>query len=112
MANEPRKSQPRYRIADGPDVDLDREVVLDVRGNRITEDSVAAAVERGHEHFDRVGRPAGRPSMSAPGKKSPAFSVRLPDSLKVQVQERAAEYGVKPAELVRDAIEAYLKSKP
>lgn len=109
MPKEQKKSQPRYRIAPGPDTDLEREDVRDIRDKRITEASVTAAVEHGHEHFERVGRPVGRPSMSAPGKKSPVLGVRLPEKLKLRVEARAKQDGIRPGKLVRAAIEEYMK---
>lgn len=103
----PEGKKGRYEIAPGPDVDLEQEDVRDIKGNPITAAYVEQAVARGHEHFEKVGRP-GRPSMSEPGTKSPAMSVRLPAPLKQAVEERARREGRRPADIIRSALQLYL----
>ena len=92
------------RFALGPDVDLDREVVLDGRGRRITNASAEAATA---DALAKVGR--GRPSLSGePGSGSPQVTFRLPAKLRAKVERRAAAEGKKVSELAREALERYL----
>lgn len=89
----------------GPDIDLDREVVLDKRGRRITErraERIAKDVVR------RVG--PGRPSLTRPGTRSPEVKARVPAELQQRVREAAASEHISTSELVRKALERYLAS--
>jgi hypothetical protein len=61
------KKQPNYRLAPGPGVDLDREVVRDSRGRRISPECVEAAVTDVHT---KTGR--GRPSLTGTRDPRPA----------------------------------------
>ncbi|MEX1021837.1 MAG: hypothetical protein WD058_01695, partial [Dehalococcoidia bacterium] len=70
------KKGPQYRLAPGPDVDLEKEDVRDKHGNRIDEEYVRRAVEDVHRHI------AGRPSLTGPGRHSPQVAVRLPEALR------------------------------
>lgn len=103
-------SEPRYRDAGLPDVDLDAEVVRDIRGNRITPAYVEAAVERGHEHFDRVGRPVGRPSLSGAGV-SKMRAVRVPNDMDSAIEALARRQKRSPSAVIREAVEQYLVSE-
>lgn len=48
-------TESRYRLADGPDVDLEAEDVRDANGNRITQEYVDKAVDNVHEQQRRRG---------------------------------------------------------
>lgn len=85
----------------GPDVDLEREIVRDSRGRRIT----AEYVQRVVEDTQRVLR--GRPSLSTPGAESPQLRVRVPEALYGQLEEAAGERHVSRSVIVREALESY-----
>ena len=97
----------RYVVEPVPDIDLAVEDIRDRKGNRVTQEYVDQAVADVHAHIER--RAAGRPALGAPGRESPTLGVRLPDALKAAVEARAKREGRRPAALVREAIEQYLK---
>ena len=95
-----------YRVtpetADGADVDLDSEVVLDLDGQRITEaDTQAFARGRG-----------GRPSLTAAGTHSPRVSFRVPEPILQRAEQRAEVEQVSLSVLARRALERYLDDLP
>jgi predicted HicB family RNase H-like nuclease len=98
----PKEETPRYRLAPGPDVDLEREDVRDIKGARIDEQYVREAVENVHRQI------AGRPSLTAPGKHSPQIAVRLPEALHAAIEARARREGKSVSAIAREAIEQYL----
>jgi len=91
----------KYEI--GPDIDLEEEVVLDKDGSRITE---ARAREIAEETLQQVRR--GRPSLSGTPENSPRVSFRIPEQLRVRIEERAEREGRRVSEIARDALELYL----
>jgi hypothetical protein len=91
----------RYQL--GPDIDLDEEVVLDKAGRRITE----ARAERIAEETLRQVRP-GRPSLSGDPENSPRVSFRIPEQLRLRVEQLAEREGRAVSEVARDALEFYL----
>jgi plasmid stability protein len=89
----------------GTNIDLDKEVVVDAHGKRITEaDAEALAAEIIAKTGGRGGvRPgAGRPSLSGKSGKSSQIVVRLPDELQAELAARAAAAGVTVSLLVRE----------
>jgi hypothetical protein len=92
----------RYTV--GPDVDLDREVVQDSRGRRITSEYVESAAA---DALNKVGR--GRPSLAGnTGTDSPQVTFRLPAKLKAKAERRAQAEGKKVSQVAREALERYL----
>jgi hypothetical protein len=92
---DPELGRVTANTPDGGDIDLDQEVVLDVDGSRITN---AAA-----EEYTRA-RAGGRPSLTAPGVRSPAVSFRVdPDTL-AKVRSLAEQDGVSVSEFARRAL--------
>ena len=89
----------------GPDIDLDDEVVLDARGERITE-------ARAQQIADAALRSvrAGRPSLTAPGQRSPEVKARVPVEVRDRLHAAAHSCGVSTSVLVREALERYLAS--
>lgn len=85
-------------------VDITREDVRDAEGARITDQYIDRAVERARQHAGR----GGRPSVGAPGTRSPQLAVRLPAALKAAVEARAARDGKRPSDIAREALEQYL----
>lgn len=89
----------------GPDIDLDTEVVLDKRGQRITE---ARARQIATETLEKAA--AGRPSLTAPGRRSPEVKARVPQELHVRLQEAAQREHTSTSDVIRKALEQYLAS--
>ncbi len=89
----------------GPDIDLDVEVVRDKKGERITErraEEIAAAA------LEKAG--VGRPSLTAPGHRSPEVKARVPAELRDRLHAAAEQRGVSTSALVREALDQYLAS--
>lgn len=85
-------------------IDLDKEVVLDTKGRRITEARARQIAREVHELA------VGRPSLSGPGVHSPEIKARVPMKLKKSLQREAKRRGQTSSELVRQAIEEFLRS--
>ena len=89
----------RYRVtadtADGGDIDLDQEVVLDVDGSRIT-NAVA-------QEYTRT-RAGGRPSLTGPGLTSPSVSFRVDPQTLARVRALAEADGMSVSEFARRAL--------
>jgi len=88
----------------GPDVDLDEEVVLLPNGERMTYADVDRIVDEVHASM------AGRPSLTAPGTRSPEVKARVPLQTKQQLDAVAAKRGTTASEIIREALDAYLKT--
>jgi len=88
----------------GPDVNLDQEVVLDSNGRRITEARARQMARETHQII------VGRPSLSSPGVHSPEVKARVPLKLKKLLQREAKRRGQTSSELVREALEEFLKT--
>lgn len=95
--------KPKATYVLGPDIDLDKEVVLDKRGRRITE-------ERAQQIARQILREvvAGRPSLTGAGKVSPEVKARVPQVMKDKLEHEAKKLGVSPSSLIRQALEEYL----
>lgn len=94
---------PKYVAA--PDIDLDREVVRDRKGRRITE---RRAREIAEDTQEKAG--VGRPSLTAPGRRSPEVKARVPEDLRDRLHEAASRQHTSSSELIRKALEQYLAS--
>ena len=93
----------KYTI--GPDIDLDVEVVRDKLGERFTE---ARATEIAAAALQTV--TVGRPSLTAPGRRSPEVKARVPIELRDRLHAAAQQRGVSTSELMREALDRYLAS--
>lgn len=89
-------------LDDASDVDLDAEESHDRRGNRIDRAYVDAAVEHVH-------RTVGRPSLTAPGKRSPQVTFRLSPEEKAAAKALAERQGKTVSELAREAFAKYIR---
>ena len=67
----------------------------------IDETQLAHLIETAH-------RMVGRPSLTAPGRHSPALNLRLPETTKQRLVEVATARGVRQSTIVRQALEEYL----
>ena len=101
--NKVKAKNSKVKYIWGPDVDLDKEVVLDKRGRRITE-TRAAQISR--QILREV--TAGRPSLTGTGKVSPEVKARVPQAKKDKLEREAKKYRVSPSVLIRQALEEYL----
>lgn len=98
------KKRQTYELAPGPDIDVEREVVRDREGRRITDDYIQRAVDATHRQLGR-----GRPSLSGRGTKSPQVTFRLPPELRADAERLAQQEGKRVSEVARAALEEYLK---
>lgn len=94
---------PQYVAAQ--DIDLDREVVRDRKGRRITE---RRAREIAEDTLEKAG--VGRPSFTAPGRRSLEVKARVPEELRDRLHEAASRQHTSSSELIRKALEQYLPS--
>ena len=101
--NKVKAKNSKVKYIWGPDVDQDKEVVLDKRGRRITE---ARAAQISRQILREVA--AGRPSLTGTGKVSPEVKARVPQAMKDKLEREAKKYGVSPSVLIRLALEEYL----
>ena len=53
---------------------------------------------------------AGRPSLTAPGERSPEVKARVPADLRQRLADEAERRGTTTSELVQRALEEYLAS--
>ncbi|PZS02662.1 MAG: CopG family transcriptional regulator [Pseudonocardiales bacterium] len=86
-------------------MDLDAEGVRLADGSRLTE---ARAQELAQEVLHAAGR--GRPSLSAPGGRSPQLRLSVPEQLRDGLRARADTEERSVSELAREALERNLAS--
>jgi hypothetical protein len=86
----------------GKDVDLNKTVILDKQGNRLTN---ARAQKISQEIIKQA---TGRPSLTGPKKVSPEVKARVPQKLKVRLEREAKRRGETASVLIREALESYL----
>lgn len=83
------------------DIDLETDEFV-VGGRRLTESHAA-------EIADRLERRGGRPSLTAPGTRSPVLNLRVSQDTKEQVEHLASRLGRRPSDIVREALAEYLE---
>ena len=88
----------------GKDVDLGKTIVLDKKGNRLTN----ARAEKIAQEI--VKQATGRPSLTGPKKVSPEVKARVPQKLKVRLEREAKRRGETASVLIREALESYLSA--
>lgn len=81
------------------DIDLDAEEFI-VGGERLTE-------ARASEIADRLERRSGRPSLTAPGARSPVLNLRVSQVTKDQLEHLAEASGRRQSDIVREALTEY-----
>ena len=86
----------------GRDVDLDKEVIRDSQGKRITSKRAERIVE------EVIAQAVGRPSLTGPSKVSPEIKARVPEKLKRALQKEAKRQGQTTSAVIRQALEEYL----
>lgn len=93
----------KYDFVDGPDVDLDDEVVLLPSGERLTSERADEIVEELTER-----RVSGRPSLSGQPTRSPVVSFRLDPETLGRVQAVARREDLSVSQVARRALEQFL----
>lgn len=88
----------------GKDIDLDKEVIRDSQGKRITSKRAEEIVEQ------VIAQAVGRPSLSGPSKVSPEVKARVPEKLKKALEKEAKRQGQTPSAVIRQALEDYLNT--
>lgn len=101
-----RKRDNGVRIT-GPDVDLEREVILDSKGQRVDQAYVDRALADVDAYWKKQG---GRPSLTGESKHSPHVSFRVTPELKALAMREAEARGVTVSQLAREAFEKFLAS--
>jgi len=86
----------------GKDVDLNKTVILDKQGNRLTN----ARAEKISQEI--IKQATGRPSLTGPKKVSPEVKARVPQKLKVRLEREAKRRGETASVLIREALESFL----
>ena len=86
----------------GRDIDLDKEVIRDSQGKRITRKRAEKIVE------EVLAQAVGRPSLTGPSKVSPEIKARVPEKLKRALQKEAKRQGQTTSAVIRQALEEYL----
>jgi predicted HicB family RNase H-like nuclease len=94
----------RVKYTLGPDIDLNKTVIRDRNGKRITN---ARAEKMALEAIEKV---VGRPSLTAKSVESPQVKVRVPMKLKKALDKEAKRRGKTTSAIVREALEKFLKS--
>jgi hypothetical protein len=92
----------KYRV--GRDVDLKKEDVRLSSGKRLTEEQAARIA-------DETLKAIGRPSLTAPGRRSPRVTVRLPEGVMKAVEEAARREGRTVSEVTREAVQEYVAKR-
>jgi hypothetical protein len=92
----------KYKI--GPDVDLNKQVVRDRKGRRITEKRAHAIAQDTLRQLRR-----GRPSLTGGSQHSPQVSIRVSLELYRRVERAARGQGKSLSETGREALEQYLE---
>jgi len=94
----PKRFEPDIAVTE---IDLDTSDVR-YRGEKLTEaraDEIAA---------DVLSRTPGRPSLSGKREPSPSLTIRLPQQSRSKLDTFARRHGMRPSQVVRDALDEYL----
>lgn len=105
MTATPPPEGERYTL--GPDVDLDAEDLRRPDGSRLTEQAARELAEEAVA-LVRRGRPAVDPD-AGPGERSPRVTFRVPAQTRRRLEERAREQCRPVADVLREAVEQYLR---
>ena len=101
-----RRKSDTWRIV-GPEIDLEKEVILDSEGRRIDSAYVDQTLAEVDAYWKKHG---GRPSLTGQAKHSPHVSFRVTPELKAKAERAAQERGVTVSQLAREAFERFLAS--
>lgn len=107
MSDSTSSGERPERYVLGPDIDLDIEDVWRPDGSRLTEQAAEELAEEAVA-LVRRGRPAVDPDVR-PGERSPRVTFRVPAQTRRRLEERAREQGRPVADVLREAVEQYLR---
>ena len=102
--NKVKAKNSKVKYVWGLDVDLNKTIVLDKQGNRLTN----ARAEKISQEI--IKQATGRPSLTGPRKISPEIKARVPQKLKVRLEREAKRRGETPSVLIREALESFLSA--
>ena len=102
--NKVKVKNSKVKYVWGLDVDLNKTIVLDKQGNRLTN----ARAEKISQEI--IKQATGRPSLTGPRKISPEIKARVPQKLKVRLEREAKRRGETPSVLIREALESFLSA--
>lgn len=105
MSPKAPKKKSKYVWDARPIVDLEKELILDSKGRRITQEYVDRAVT---DVYEKLGR--GRPSLSGTAHESPQVTFRLTPALRKKAEQRARQEGKSVSQVAREALTVYLAS--
>jgi hypothetical protein len=97
-------SKVKTKYTFGPDIDLNKTIIRDKNGKRITNKRAEKMA------MDAIEKVLGRPSLSAKNVESPQLKVRVPIKLKKALDKEAKRRGETKSAIVREALEKFLKS--
>lgn len=97
------RSRSKVKYILGSDVNLDKSVIRDKQGRRITERSSQRIAKATLKN-------SGRPSLSGRSETSPEIKARVPKALKRKIDSLARQQGKTTSSLIRDALERYIRS--
>ncbi len=97
-------SKVKTKYTFGPDIDLNRTIIRDKNGKRITNKRAEKMA------MDAIEKVLGRPSLTAKNVESPQLKVRVPIKLKKALDKEAKRRGETKSAIVREALEKFLKS--
>jgi hypothetical protein len=95
----------RLHYTDQGDVDLEEAEIILPSGHRLTDDLADQIIEDAHAKVRR-----GRPSLTAPGARSPQLRFTVPVELKERLTRVAKAEHKRPSDILREALEARLKA--
>ena len=102
--NKVKAKNSKVKYVWGLDVDLNKTIVLDKQGNRLTN----ARAEKISQEI--IKQATGRPSLTGPRKVSPEIKARVPQKLKLRLEREARRRGETPSVLIREALESFLSA--
>ena len=97
-------SKVKTKYTFGPDIDLNKTIIRDKNGKRITNKRAEKMA------MDAIEKVLGRPSLSAKNVESPQLKVRVPIKLQKALDKEAKRRGETKSAIVREALEKFLKS--
>ena len=86
-------------------IGIDKKVIAVAKGKRIAEKrarGISGSVST---------KVVGRPSLTGPSQVSPGIKARVPETLKLALDQEAKRQGRTPSALIREALEDYLCGK-
>jgi spore germination cell wall hydrolase CwlJ-like protein len=96
-------SKVKTKYTFGPDIDLNKTIIRDKNGKRITNKRAEKMA------MDAIEKVLGRPKKKKKNVESPQLKVRVPIKLKKALDKEAKRRGETKSAIVREALEKFLK---